>query len=107
MSNGQCFGKNIYINRILSTVADNIGSGIADIYGELYYYNRSMWVNMSEQTASNFISLIAQKAGLYNSFVSNFKVKKNMYKQLNADLLVRYLINSLTRYYPRKPHRNC
>ena len=80
--------KYIYINRVLNALGDNLGSGIANIYGELYYYNRNMWVSMSEQTASNFMALIAQKAGLYNSYVSNFKVKKDMYMQLNADILV-------------------
>lgn len=80
--------KYIYINRILLSVADAANSGIADIYGELYYYNRFMWVRMSEQIASNFIALISRKAGLYNSFVSNYKVKKFMYKQLDADLSI-------------------
>ena len=61
--------KYIYINRVLNALGDNLGSGIANIYGELYYYNRNMWVSMSEQTASNFMALIAQKAGLYNSYM--------------------------------------
>lgn len=80
--------KYIYINRILASVAEKIDSGIADIYGELYYYNHYMWVKMTEQTASNFISLIGKRAGLYTSFVSDFRVKKTMYKQLNADLSI-------------------
>ena len=45
-----------------------------------------MWKMMSEQVASTFISLIAAKAGLYYSLVANYKIKYNMYRQLNSDI---------------------
>lgn len=78
--------KTIYINRILVKVADVVGSGLILMCGFIYFYTGAMWKMMSEQVASTFISLIAAKAGLYYSLVANYKIKYNMYRQLNSDI---------------------
>lgn len=78
--------KYVYINRVLTKIAETIGSGIILMDGFIYYYNGCVWAQMSEQVASNFISLIAAKAGLYYSLVSNYKIKQTMYQQLNSDI---------------------
>ena len=66
-----------FISKIVQYAAMKAGSGLLCMNGKLYYYDKAKWTQFSENDATEFMSLAAQRIGLHQSYVGQIKNKTN------------------------------